>query len=228
MSTAAHFATLSPFPFCVPAWDGTSAYAGGKTLAEAMALFWNLETFTITTAGSISEAGRSATIDGTFTLSPFSMTGAFADRTAYANGCAAMLQNSSGGIDPSQTSRPPRERVCAPGAWAYPLPVVAVGAGSYPNLDIGLGVCIDPSDATKFAITYGFDAYFLVPATGSPYDIIVVSSVPFTGSDLLASGTITICGVVIPWYIYHDTQPPGVTVTATGFGVTATSSNFTY
>ena len=238
MSTTAHFATLSPFPFCVPARDGIGGYVGGKTLEEAMTLFWNLETFTITTAGSISEYDSrtgttySASIGGTFTLSPFSITGAFAVGTGYANGCAAMQQNSSGGIDPGQTSRAPRERVCAPSVWAYPLPVFDVGVIGWPSMGVELGICIDPSDSTKFAVTYGLNADFPVPAIGSPYDFILVSSMPFTGYediyDLLANGTITICGVVIPWYIYHDAHPPEVTVTATGLGVTATSSNFTY
>lgn len=241
MSTAAKFAALDVFPQCLR----SSATAGtfyqwtrNLTLAQVMAFYWNLETFTLTTSASVSGtyAGKtySGTANGTFTLSPLGVTGDWTADTfdqGSGPGTLGWTRAASGTtLSAGDSSTAPRARVCIQGTLDVAPLAISLNdsrGSQYFSGSVYFVIATDSVNAGKYAIGSALFLYF--PLTGSDssvgtFLIYYISTSSGGGSYPIANGTFTVGGFSFPYYSSTDLP----SATTSGGTLTATSSDYTY
>jgi hypothetical protein len=227
MSVATAFIFPRLFPFCVDDesayYSGTGTdfdYVGNLTLAEVMALFWNLETFTIETAGTITDAGGSAGGATSLTLNPIAGTPwdeGYSEGAWYDFGTVTAFAS-------WPAFRAPRDRIChdyaaTPGAIAS-IDVADSGGNGSAFLDLALST--DPSNAGKYRLYYRFQ--FVPARTGSSPPTLTFSNPASNLATAIASGTFAIGGITLNW----EANDQDAGTTPAGLDMTASSSDFTY
>lgn len=211
MSTATAFKYHRPFPFCLPV-SGTPFYGDyvDATLADAMALFWNLENISFATTGTKS----TASINWTNTLgatpsfsSPFTGTGAASGSYYDAT---------------STPAQAPRNRVCnaMPIPLAYYEPYTNGSTSSI--IDIGFYFRGSGNPSLPVRIDYKLDFETNIgTAFIGVYSPAVIS---LTGTPP-SSGSVNVLGIAFPWIGGGAAAGAWATETVT---ISCTSSAFTY
>lgn len=246
MSTATRFKFHQPFPVCIKTTAECDAisvahdWVRNLTLTQVMAFFWNLETFTLTTAASVSATGYSGTANGTFTLSPLAVSGDWTEDFFGANNTPPVSVNGWIEVDGTtaelafgDVSTQPRERVCHQPLFKGAVALYLLGqdtrGSDYSYCYFDLIVARDSVNAGKYAIGHYMLAdfpIFDVSGTPTPSGYHLGFSTRLTAG--FGSGTFTLGGITFPYH-FGTTLPSGTPgYTATGGTVTATSSNYTY
>jgi len=228
MTTAAGFATLSQFPFCVEALSGVSnlTYIDNLTIADIMAFGWNFETFTITTNGTATLLGRVADGSLYITLSPIS-SDVLTDAGTGASWGGDMWFGAT--IDPVvpfasfPNIRQPVERVCFSATKNVLLELFATDGTINRQWRIAFYVGTDPVNSGKYRLYYWFSLEAIDPPTGTV--VVRWSNNNVAGGDAaFSSGTITLAGLTFNWYSFYTAA---ATTGGTG-AMTASSTSFTY
>ena len=240
MSVAEKFISIGAFPIYVGVprygdfWQGYP-YVGDLTLAQVMALFWNLEhlTFTASCWARFTDANNNIeTIDlnGSISLAPASSSGGFSNFTNFFgndSGLHRVFTPTAG----SSSARKPRDRVCVGNIltdYAAIAVDVLANAGQVASLTLQLGVLKDPINTGKYRVHHYFSLYVRSNQANPPASLGSVGWGGFAWSPYNSSGTMTIAGITFPWRFHATTIMPGVTISTTGGTISATSSNFTY
>lgn len=201
MSTAARFVFPQSFPFCPADISGSvsAPYVDNLSLSDAMAFFWNFETFGFDTSGSNTRNGT--TLDATmdFDLSPIGST--VFDEARMAASCAwygSSFGFTSFGSFPD--IRDPIARVCQSGANGRLLGIESDLTTGGANMNWSFWLGTDPSNAGKHRIY----CTFLISRSATSPEVLEVSwsennSVPANYS-ALNNGTFTISGLTFPYY----------------------------
>ena len=234
MSVATPFKYIRPFPFCPEDLSGTidvhASYVDNLSLATVMAFAWNLETFTLTTSGSVTYTGLTADANGHYiTLGPAASN----VYTHVSQNAPDMMLGDTGSTSPVAIAsfasvREPRERVCYPvtGVNGTLLSIGFEDATSSPDhfgfLFFVVGT--DPVNTGKYRVYYRFSFRALDPGTQT-VEILFKNESTAVGYTAWNSGTVSIGGISFSWYSYY--APGGATPTGTG-SLSATSSFFTY
>lgn len=232
MSTAQKFGFKQPFPLCLEVVDSGSDYVGGLTLAQIMALFWNLETFTLSTdatAHMVSSLGPIWDVSavGDIVFSPISTTGDWTPIDTFLN-IGVFKDFYAGTVGYSQTSKAPINRVCNSTIGWFTFGTGGSSSGNTPFVDLILTQKIDPLDATKYAVEY--DMFVANASTFHDGDSVTVGFTPSGGfGNVINTGVFTISGIDFPYVCSCDRSTGGsLTVTTTGGTLSATSSDYTY
>lgn len=233
MSTAAIFKHQRAFPFCpydISAEQPFCDYIDGLTLAEAMAFYWNLEDVTFNfvatifgTSGGGSPITKNAT--GYFTVSGLGSD--LWDAVSYYGGGWHGYGYGSG------LTRQPRERVCvdvfpgvppfAPPTPEYAATVLALGHSSLAHVgNVEFYIGTNPAVPSVYRIYYSMKFKIstgTVPGAGINFYSNAFSAEGWTP---ITSGTMTIGGVIFPWYseFYGDSFADGT--------MSASQTMFTY
>lgn len=226
MSVAARFKFAEAFPFCVEDISGVvpanSSFIANLTLAEIMSFAWNLETLTITTAGTATVGALVADAAGDLCINPWSSTrfdeGSTNDGMWFGEGVPTTALGSLPAI------RDPDSRVCVLGSPAsgavmdilFSLSTARAGG------NIRLYVGTDPVNSGRYRLYYFILYLFSDPATET-IDLFFANYTPIAGTDTAGSGTITLGGLTFNWYAACT-----IGAIQSGITMTATSSLFTY
>jgi hypothetical protein len=229
MSVATPFNYYQPFPFCPDEFSPgglPEAFIDNLTLAQVMALWWNLENVEIT-AGGVTGI---KTISGSIQLNPAEGTGDF---TGEVNGAACSMWDSI--IAGVGDVHEPRDRVCTdvPGVVAFYIDgpgvyvwfeIVIGASATYPGryvASLNLSIIRDGSVAEG---NYGFILSTSQADLGY-WDPVI----PFTlvGNEIsLTIGGISFTAYAASWWQYYEDGDP---IYAEGSATaSATSVLFTY
>jgi hypothetical protein len=227
MSTAPRFIFPGSFPFCVEeiaGFDSHASHIANLTLAEAMAFAWNIETLTITTAGTatfgalVSNASADLCINA-WSSSRFDIA-ALNDAGMWFG--AAVAETALGSLP---AIRQPRGRVCDPGpanvgclmdlGFALSTDERAFGI-------LGFWVGTDPINSGKYRLYYRYSIWFSDPTTQT-IDLNFTNESTNVGMSSAGSGTLTIGGFSFDWYAFRTTA-----ATPSGISMSASSGSFTY
>lgn len=212
MATA--FAFRQPFPFCPQEISGSvpsgTSYLDNLTLAEVMDFAWNLETFTLTSAGSATDGTYTADGSMNFTLAPIASSrfdvGNLEDGSMWYGDA---FGDTSLGSWPS--IREPRDRVCHPTQTVTGCLFQSLGedtGGSSAVYEVGFWVGTDPSNAGRYRLYYDFSlAAFDGPSSEVGIRFTNVSSIG--GYSVVNSGTFTIGTLSFNWYCHISTGASG-------------------
>ncbi len=228
MSLTTRFRFNDVFPFCVPT-SGSTYTVDNLTLAQVMDVAWNVEQIQIAATGSLTEVAapnRVLSAGTTITLNPFSVTSPF-DSGAGDSGMV-FPPGYSGSFAGFPAIFEPYQRVCAnPAAPGFVLVVTAFVASESPsfvnNAELAILVDNDSVNVGKYRLQF-------TVIINRVYNPAVLSmSLRFTtdsssGGTPVGSGTFTLFGFTVPWYAFSF----GVASSASGIGMTASSSLFTY
>jgi hypothetical protein len=223
MSTAAAFIHHRYFPFCVTDLSGGGyAYIDNLTLAQVMAFAWNMETFTLTTAGSATKGSASVDLSGTITSN--SPTASLFDQ-GKGDGMWVPTVSSMTVWASWPSAKVPRARVCSSGDGLVCDFRGELSTRTTDFFRVRFFVGTDPSNSGKYRIYYSIDV-FRDDSTGG--DLVAIHFVdPNTSVGSMTawqSGTITIGGLTFSWASYYTT---GATPAGAGT-LAASSSDYTY
>lgn len=225
MSVTDRFISIGSFPFCLSSATPGDGVVGNLTLAEVMEFFWNLETFTLTVAGTVQSADTVLTYDMGQTLTAFP-PGATATEAVMDEGrfyVGSLFPTAASFVafaSLPQDSNDPRTRVCSADAL-YGFEYRRAGAGSH-VLRILFRPHTDDTNVGKYAIAYEIDSLFTKNSGGRSATGVFQEPGGGSGGTLYNTGTITIAGIAFPWEFYAD-NPPVVNGT-----LSASSTSFTY
>jgi hypothetical protein len=233
VSTTPYFLSVGYFPqaFCGMG-DGSGlgvSYIDNLTLATVMVFAWNLEAFTITTVGTLSNGTSSVSAANSLA---FSAAGATA--TAYDRGGATGMWTPNVAVNTVWASWPasriPKERACAPalvsGLLGNIFAIQGNNSGSPTENFFSLFFYVgpDPINVNKYRLYHGFT--FTFTGRTSPANHVQISfSDQIVGGEV-SSGSITIGGISFTWY--GRTSGTGVPVVGTTPSMSASSSDYTY
>lgn len=222
MSVADRFISIGSFPFCVEDLSAyTSAdYIGNLTLAQVMAFYWNLETFTITTSGTASN-GVSTSCTGSIVLNSPSSSTPFATGTSTSTWFGSV---GSTAFSSFPAIRVPRSRICAAAVSSFgnvgAFSGWAVSIATPPDFSLTFGIGTDPSNAGKYRIYYQFTVRFKT-GTGP---LIQFQNPANAGAPVWASGTFSFGSLSFNW----EATDLGSSSSRSGLGMSGSSSDYTY
>lgn len=228
MSTATAFIFPRSFPFCAEDISGTvnsaASYLDNLTLAEVMAFAWNLESFTLTPAGSVTNGSETTAAPPEITINPMAGTnvthGEFNDGSMWFGDSASYTT-----LGALPAMRTPVERICQPSQTVTGclLDFNVGDPGTRLGFELGFWIGTDPLNSGKYRLYYRLDANTDDALTQTVELYWDNSSTTPGGLDPAGSGTITIGGFNFPWYAYCSAGD-----TPSGVGLTASSTSFTY
>lgn len=223
-------------PCCLGDISGSVAssfdYIGNLSIADVMAFYWNMETFSIVTSGSGTNANGTTSAAGTFCLNPITSC------TPWTTGV------SFGGLYdvPSATALSswpaisiPNERVCCTSSgsqslWSFLLQNPATTPQGTFNCNIT--VSSDPSNAGKYRIYYQFIFNYYTSSTLAPSLFFYNPNSPAypvgtPNTSVIASGlNFTIGGLTFTVNVQE--YDPFKLYAHSGIGISGSSSNYTY
>ncbi len=225
MSVADKFGFKQTFPFCEK--DLSSYFSGGVydfvdnlTRAQVMAFYWNLETFTISTAGSATNGFTTSGI-GNVTLNPLTSS-SFDEGDSEGAWFGQVLGGVAFGSFPAIHT--PRERVCNAYDPTHGLIGYLSGDEAAHPLDrtfnVAFAISTDPGNAGKFRLYY----HFFFDYTDGAGPSLTYGNPAFIFAPILASGTFTLGGITMNW----EVTDAGTSSGHSGLNMTASSSDYTY
>ncbi len=197
---------------------GVYDYAGNLSLTQVMAFYWDLETFTITTAGSISGGSGFTSGIGSVTLNPIGGS-PFNRGTTEGAWFGQLLTNTVWASFP--TFLVPRSRVCNsynPSAGFVGYLSGDQSTHTANNFTVGFAISTDPSNAGKYRLYYSVRFDFVTGAS-----LRFVNPAGNTGR-VLASGSYSISGISLNW----QATDFSTATSSSGLSVSATSGSYTY
>ena len=226
MSTATAFKYYRAFPFCPSPQFPQPGTVSNLSLSDVMAFYWNLETFELTFAGTITRGVNVFGIGQSITAFP--PAGTFMDQGLFLGG--GMFPDSPTAVPFAslpQSPRTPVERVCVNSSFADSF----AGRLNYsdsaaPGLNsarFGFGVSSDTANPGMYCVDY--DILVGLTYTIAPGSYIQCAFV-HAGVDPSppdASGSYVIGGITFPWDFYGNAGD-----SFAGIDLSATSSSFTY
>lgn len=219
MSTATRFVSVGYFPYSLPSEVAQPGTVSNLTLAQVMDFFWNLETFSLTFTGTVTNG--SGTYNFGQTATAFPPAGTVMDQGKFYQGGpfpAASSVVSFASLP--QAALQPWQRVCQTGTF-FGFRYNKSSAPGTNFIDLSFEVATDLSNAGKYAIAYQLSA--LLNGSGGLSGVFFQQPGGGSGGTLGNSGNMTIGGISFPWEFYYD--PPD---TFTGGTLSATSTSFTY
>lgn len=226
MSTATAFVFPRSFPFCVEDLSGYTAadYIGNLTLAQVMSFFWNLETFTITTAGTAGGSGGTVDCTGSIVLNPPSSSSPFATGQSTSTWFGS---GTSGAFSSFPAIRTPRARLCPVATSSFGNVGMfygwAVAANTPPDFSIIFGIGTDPSNSDKYRIYYQFTIRYAA-TSGSGTTLIQFQNPANTSGPVLNSGIFSFGSLSFNW----EATDISSSTSRSGLNMSASSSDYTY
>lgn len=208
MSTATAFKYHRPFPVCFSSSSPGAAYDYvDVTLTEAMAIWWNLEAMSVTTAGT--------SLDG-----DIGWTSTFGPTESLAFTPSGSVNRDGPYYDGTTPARQPNSRVCYSSAQALLILAYSASGKSW-SMDFRLR--LNPSLS-------GYRIYYriLIRSTGPTLGGVVQIENPALSS---ASGTPPSSGTFLVLGVSFNWQGGGVTLSAYNLNtasISVTGSAFTY
>ena len=230
MSTATKFVSLGNFPFC----PLTSSISNPITLSQAMEFYWNLETFSLSFSGTLTNSY--GTFDFSQSTTAFPPSASFMNQGRFYVGGPfpsnpTVVSLSSLPSNPKQ----PRERVCYPQEdpngytpiyTYYPFGFRYSKSGSVGDnfVDVSFWIFNDTVDPTKWFVAFHLQTIFTSSVLLNYMQAFFTNFDDPTITSPWQTGTITIGGLSFAW---KSAYGPSIT-SATGGTMSATSTNFTY
>jgi len=227
MSTAAAFKFRQPFPFCakdISASMSGNDYVGNLTLQQVMDVYWKLETFTLATAGTVTDGGGVTGGTTSFTLNPVA-------GTPWTNGGAQSGAWYDLSISQAFASWPspkaPRGRVCNSFEQATGgVDAIILTASGNPEADFyfELHIGTDPDNAGKYRVYYFFTIKTPYVSGVEPPELWFMNPAADSYAGNVGSGSFTLAGLTMNWVAVDGTG----TTTPSGIDMSASSSNYTF
>lgn len=214
---ALNFNYYRPFPFCPPSSSttpgGTWDYVSDLTLTQAMALYWNLSTLTVTTGGT--RTVGSAVAGGSYShqlLDTLSISSnLFTHGSFYID--SWFPYTSSTALGSWSNKKEPYQRVCFDDHSLYAGKVAdyylyttgITGDASTLAFELAIG---QDSTANKYRLYYRFTFTYQMTVSPDTANIQIINpSNSVTGSVTYNnSGSITLQGHTLSWDSYVDTN----------------------
>lgn len=211
---ATPFKYIRPFPFCPSDISGdVHSFVGNLdnlSLADVMGFAWNLETFTLTSAGSATDGTYTADGSMNLTLAPiassrFDIANLYDGSMWY----GATFGDTALGSWPS--IRQPIERVCEESQTINGCLFHSFGEaipGPDATFEIGFWVGTDPVNSGKYRLYY----YFAMTGYAGPSASVAIRFTnlsSYAGYTVTNSGTFTIGLFTFPWYCHISNGSTG-------------------
>lgn len=230
MSSSSRFVSVGHFPWCLSSVAAGDGVVSNLTLAQVMEFWWNLETFTLTFTGTLTDRSGMLTYDFGQTLTAFPPSST-ANETALTEGKfyqASLFPAASSFVALAslpQSPVAPRDRVCSADALFGLYFREPISANKW--VELFFRVFTDATNSGKYAIQYEIDVNFAKNDGGRHVGCVFLQpGVWGAGTPPDNTGSMTIGGISFPWefYVAHSDGPD----TFTGGTLSATSTSFTY
>lgn len=235
MSTAAPFVYNRSFPFCASdiasSVSADETYISNLTLDQVMGFFWNFETFTITTSGSVTKGANTVSADCDITLDPVGSTvRAYAAVLDYGDWFDAGAPTSPTLFASFPRIRSPSARVCHTDGVNVSKGTMLSMRWSNDSTDlidncsfVSFFVGTDPSNPGKYRIYYRFRFNFKAGSGATLREMEINNDNDGVGYTAITNGSISLAGISgFSWYSFYSGD------SYTGGTVSATSGSFTY
>jgi hypothetical protein len=230
------------FPVCPipnPSPSNWDSYIDNLDISQVMPFFWSLESFTLTTVGTVTTVAPdphpgTANYGFSFVLNPMSCSAVFDLAQIYSGGFFFGKDAAQGAFSGMPLGRIPRARVCGPTGPSisaldvfYAFLFNSSNFSCFANLAFAIGT--DPVNGGKFRI-YSTIKIDCRPASGG--GLMLWQTIPPAGGYSswisITNGTLVIGGITFPWYSSYRAGGGSPVATYTGGTLSATSLNYTY
>lgn len=227
MSVATPFKSLTVFPYDLATGRVYLDVVDNLTLAQVMAFYWNLETFSLTFSGTLSRSGESYNFGNN--LYAFSPSSTFFNEGKFYRGSLFPDESTSfvslGSL--SSAAVAPRARVAAEtNYWGLNFRKVDTGDDLSGDAEVFFSIGHDLVNTGKYVVNYVFEITLSrwFDTLARSLRVYFLSPGVTVGGTVANTGTVTIGGIAFPWQCEYEGSP----TTISGGSMSATSTSFTY